>query len=340
MDINLLLVSIYNIFIHIMDERELERILDEAFRNVIQTNFPQAGTVLTRMGEQLSRNDSTNSENTNQEEQNDISYSEVPIQASQYNEDQSTETMQNTQTAQTTQTQTNTTTNPITVEQNSNHANFTDTNIPNQLPNQLPNQPPNQLPNTHILDITHNLFTNYHENMRLYQHNLSLMFRHLQALSRNALGGSSNTSSNNSARTRPRNRTSGLFSGLQDNLSLEIQSFPFYGVFPTGNGEPSHSIPTIQQFTNATEICTYTHNTIGGISRTCPITLEDFQEHEQIHKIKQCGHFFKSIPLQNWFSRNSHCPVCRYDIRTYNQNEQSQQPRSSFARQDSRSNSM
>ena len=324
----------------IMDERELERILDEAFQSVIQTNFPQASTILERIGEHITRNDSVGGQSTNSVSTNgdnishDISYSEVPIQDCSVQSTNTETTNQSTNTTNaTTNATTNTTTNATTSTSNTN-VNTTTTNIPFV-------QSHAQQPNTHILDITHNLFMNYNENMRLYQHNLSLMFRHLQSLSRNSTVVSSSTSSNNNntSRTRPRNRTFGLFSNLQDNLALDIQSFPFYGIFPSGNSEPSHSIPTIQQFTNATEMCTYTHESLGIISRTCPITLEEFQEHEQVHKIKHCGHFFKTIPLQNWFSRNSHCPVCRYDIRTYN-DEDSQQTQSSFARQGSRSNSL
>ena len=321
-----------------MNERELERILDEAFRSVIQTNFPQAGSVLTRIGEELSRNDSigeqsTNTVNTNEDFQQDVSYSTVPIttiNTPSNNENDTSQTTSNNNTNTTTTTTNTTTTSTNTTTRN--NQNTTSTTTTTSIPFV-------QQPNTHILDITHNLFLNYHENMRLYQHNLSLMFRHLQSLSRNSSNMSSSTNTH-SSRIRPRNRTSGLFSGLQDNL-LEIQSFPFYGIFPSGNGETSHSIPTIQQFTDGTEMCTYTHETLGAISRTCPITLEEFHEHEQVHKIKHCGHFFKTIPLQNWFSRNSHCPVCRYDIRTYDPNEESeQQPRPIFARQEGRSNSL
>ena len=320
----------------IMDERELERILDEAFQSVIQTNFPQASTILERIGQHITtQNDSvgeqsTNTVSANEDISHDISYSEVPIRNCSVQPTNAETTNHHTNTTSTNTTSTNTSN----TNTSNTNVNTTTTNIP------FVQQSHVQQPNTHILDITHNLFMNYHENMRLYQHNLSLMFRHLQSLSRNSTVVSSNTSSNNNtSRTRPRNRTSGLFSNLQDNLALDIQSFPFYGIFPSGNSEPSHSIPTIQQFTNATEMCTYTHDSLGIISRTCPITLEEFQEHEQVHKIKHCGHFFKITSLQNWFSRNSHCPVCRYDIRTYN-DEDSQQTQSSFARQGSRSNSL
>jgi len=50
----------------------------------------------------------------------------------------------------------------------------------------------------------------------------------------------------------------------------------------------------------------------------CPITLENFIVGENICRIRHCGHIFKSTGLMQWFQRNVRCPVCRYDIRTYN----------------------
>jgi hypothetical protein len=50
----------------------------------------------------------------------------------------------------------------------------------------------------------------------------------------------------------------------------------------------------------------------------CPITLDNFIVGENICQIRHCRHIFKTDPLMNWFQRNVKCPVCRYDIRTYN----------------------
>jgi len=50
----------------------------------------------------------------------------------------------------------------------------------------------------------------------------------------------------------------------------------------------------------------------------CPISWEDFVVGEPICQIKECEHIFKSASLLNWLRSNSHCPVCRYDLRTYN----------------------
>lgn len=61
----------------------------------------------------------------------------------------------------------------------------------------------------------------------------------------------------------------------------------------------------------------------------CPISLENFEEGTDICRIKHCGHVFKRSSLMNWFQRNVRCPVCRYDIREYieeNESEPEEEP--------------
>jgi len=53
----------------------------------------------------------------------------------------------------------------------------------------------------------------------------------------------------------------------------------------------------------------------------CPISLAPFDENERVTQIIQCGHAFNSPELSRWFRRNAHCPICRYDIRTYRREE-------------------
>jgi hypothetical protein len=92
--------------------------------------------------------------------------------------------------------------------------------------------------------------------------------------------------------------------------------------------EFSYEIPQIniprRQFAN--RVCqrqlnaaveTIEYNEDMGEER-CPITLENFVIGENICRIRHCGHIFKSNGLMLWFQRNVRCPVCRYDVRTYN----------------------
>jgi hypothetical protein len=53
----------------------------------------------------------------------------------------------------------------------------------------------------------------------------------------------------------------------------------------------------------------------------CPITIEPFNSEDIVTRIKYCGHCFKTEALNRWFTNNVRCPMCRYDIRTYINNQ-------------------
>ncbi len=89
------------------------------------------------------------------------------------------------------------------------------------------------------------------------------------------------------------------------------------------NMEDVPIIPSREQVENATEELTYgsyvqyqNENNLT-ICEQCPIDLQSFEENEPLLKIKHCGHVFKKNNLLQWFTRNTKCPVCRYDIREY-----------------------
>jgi hypothetical protein len=47
----------------------------------------------------------------------------------------------------------------------------------------------------------------------------------------------------------------------------------------------------------------------------CPITMEPISPGTIVSRIRHCGHIFSHESLRNWFSMNTRCPCCRYDIR-------------------------
>jgi hypothetical protein len=99
-----------------------------------------------------------------------------------------------------------------------------------------------------------------------------------------------------------------------------------YRYFPSANFQDVVVYPTAEQINTATEQIEYINS--GSNSTNCPITLDDFEEGEQVTRILHCGHIFKKSAIDNWFCRNVRCPVCRYDIREYvrpTQVERSQQ---------------
>jgi hypothetical protein len=80
-----------------------------------------------------------------------------------------------------------------------------------------------------------------------------------------------------------------------------------------------NTIPTQLQIEQATQNVTY-GDIISPLNTSCPISLENFNDNSQVTRIRHCGHIFNRAGLNTWFTRNSLCPSCRYDIRNYNTN--------------------
>jgi hypothetical protein len=81
--------------------------------------------------------------------------------------------------------------------------------------------------------------------------------------------------------------------------------------------------PTSAQIENASETIFY-DDSLELLYNRCPITLASFQSSDRLRRILQCGHIFTEEPFMRWFQDNVQCPVCRFDIRTYNSS--SEQP--------------
>ena len=99
---------------------------------------------------------------------------------------------------------------------------------------------------------------------------------------------------------------------------------PFYThlIFPFDDVVVS---PTNREIEIATTVLNYTSHNWEYDQHTCPISLEQFEEHSEIRRINVCGHIFKKANIDLWFERNVHCPVCRHDIRN---NEPEPEPES------------
>jgi hypothetical protein len=96
---------------------------------------------------------------------------------------------------------------------------------------------------------------------------------------------------------------------INSNLTSLFQSFfnPI-DVFPT-----QANIDIATRNIRFSEINSPTNN-------SCPITLERFNDNDQVLVIRHCGHIFSHSGLTSWFASNCRCPVCRYDIRNYSPN--------------------
>ena len=81
--------------------------------------------------------------------------------------------------------------------------------------------------------------------------------------------------------------------------------------------EPIEVFPTQSQIESATRCVRYC-DIITPVNTSCPISLETFNDNDMVTVIRHCGHTFHTEYLMNWFRTNCRCPVCRYDIRDYN----------------------
>ena len=107
-------------------------------------------------------------------------------------------------------------------------------------------------------------------------------------------------------------------------VDLSALIYLFTGSLLAQNGDGmgntrTHVRPTLTaaQIENATETIHYTEG-IG--ERTCPISMEEFTDNEEICRIRGCQHFFKRQSIMRWFENHVVCPLCRYDLRDFSNN--------------------
>lgn len=74
--------------------------------------------------------------------------------------------------------------------------------------------------------------------------------------------------------------------------------------------------PTPEEINIATRQFVYSPGAEIFNSR-CYITMEDFEEGDNVREILHCKHAFKNVALMSWFAEHVKCPVCRFDIRDY-----------------------
>jgi len=64
--------------------------------------------------------------------------------------------------------------------------------------------------------------------------------------------------------------------------------------------------PTSEQIADATEV------NVPVVEATCSICRDEVMS---ATRIRHCGHTFHASCINQWFTMNPRCPVCRYDIR-------------------------
>jgi len=83
------------------------------------------------------------------------------------------------------------------------------------------------------------------------------------------------------------------------------------------NMDPVVVRPTANQIVQAT---TVEMPVFVDQESTCSVCQEGYILGQTVRKINHCSHKFHKLCIDTWFSENVHCPVCRYDIRDFNQN--------------------
>ena len=83
--------------------------------------------------------------------------------------------------------------------------------------------------------------------------------------------------------------------------------------------QPVEIYPTQSQIEASTRNVRYC-DIVNPTNISCPISLENFSDTDNVTVIRHCGHIFNPQQLTMWFRSNCRCPVCRYDIRNYNTN--------------------
>lgn len=151
-----------------------------------------------------------------------------------------------------------------------------------------------------------NVIRDYDAQIRLYQENIRTILDITQTfLPQRRIREPASTRPNNSYWTNIL-RNNGITIG-NNAFTIDMER-----IFPSYR---SNVPPTDLEIENATTtfVCDLSNNPLT--SNICPISLEDFQNGESLTRILHCRHVFKTAELTRWFTRNSHCPTCRYDIR-------------------------
>ena len=137
-------------------------------------------------------------------------------------------------------------------------------------------------------------------NNRPFENNANTFFRN------NSLFGISDIS---------RNYRRSLPTLINPRLNSPLDARHFFG----GLGPELRNVivrPSNNQIENATRTFVY-HSDVEIFNTRCYITMDDFEEGDELCEILHCKHTFKKTPLMSWFNENVRCPVCRFDIRDY-----------------------
>lgn len=153
-------------------------------------------------------------------------------------------------------------------------------------------QQPQQPENERMLLILNDLLMRYNDNISRYQENMESLI----SIFRNFI-----PTQRYNSRTRTETPPTFYYNWVPQSQQT------FENVIVSPSDEEINRATTISQYNPETPL----------MNTRCPITLDNFQEGDEITLITHCGHAFKSSAFTSWFRGNVRCPICRYDIREY-----------------------
>lgn len=156
-----------------------------------------------------------------------------------------------------------------------------------------------------IVETLQSLITSYNENFTRYQDNTYRLITNLQEIWNNDREVARLARANRAQRFAPRANVAAA--GAWVPRTHVAEAFM----------QPVPIVPTNAQITDATEMILYS-STSPTLNTSCPISIENFEDDEPLLRILHCQHAFRPEAIQTWFRTNTRCPVCRYDIREYN----------------------
>ena len=187
----------------------------------------------------------------------------------------------------------------------------TNTEIPNRIPSRREQQRSAERQTRHTdhneYEMLNDMIYYYSQNIREYNANIrELIYRveHYQT----------------SRRTRhsSRNRYTNSFYNRENPFRMYYHT----QWIPTNPlGGQTQALLTREEIARATLTYGFTDEMIlrdasGDSTNVCPISLEPLQIGDVICEIRGCHHKFKRPNLMTWLTRNTNCPVCRYNLRT------------------------
>jgi hypothetical protein len=128
--------------------------------------------------------------------------------------------------------------------------------------------------------------------------------------------------SHNYSNTNSNNSSTNHILASQNNIQANRRGHTNAQIFPRRHNsffDPIVVYPSQTQIEIATRNVLFC-DIIRPKNLSCPITLEPFHDNDTVTTIRYCGHIFNTVDILLWFQSNCRCPVCRYDIREYRQN--------------------